>query len=419
MAAPPARVTFGEVFGIAEFRALWFAELLSMAGDQLARVALSVLVFTGTGSATLTGLTYALTFAPSLIGGVFLTGLADRFPRRSVMVAVDLGRAALIALVALPGMPFWAMCVLVGGVSLLNPPFKASQLALLPQVLEGDRFVVGMGIRSMTVQSAQLVGFAGGGALLLAVDPRVALAIDAATFLLSALVVRFGVHARPAAATGEKRKKFFAMISTGGSVAFRDASLCTLVLFTWLMGLLPVYEGIAAPYVAAAGGGTAAIGLLLAADPVGSVIGTFIYTRWVPARVRPRLIGLMSLLCAIPLLLCLLQPGPWVSIALFVVSGGFGTIALLQATASLTLAVPDETRAQTMGLSNTGLTTMLGISPLLGGLLADHVSPQSTVGIFGLVGIVMTLPLAIVWQRSLRGNPGRWVDEEAARAEHA
>jgi MFS family permease len=108
-----------------------------------------------------------------------------------------------------------------------------------------------------------------------------------------------------------------------------------------------------------------------------------------------------------------------VSIALFVVSGGFGTIALLQATASLTLAVPDETRAQTMGLSNTGLTTMLGISPLLGGLLADHVSPQSTVGIFGLVGIVMTLPLAFVWQRSLNGNPGRWVDEGAARADHA
>ena len=137
MAAPPARVTFGEVFEIAEFRALWFAELLSIAGDQLARVALSILVFTGTGSATLTGLTYALTFAPSLLGGIFLTGFADRFPRRSVMATVDVLRAGLIALVAIPGQPFWTMCVLVGCVSLLNPPFKASQLALLPQVLKG------------------------------------------------------------------------------------------------------------------------------------------------------------------------------------------------------------------------------------------------------------------------------------------
>ncbi|HEY3467210.1 MAG TPA: MFS transporter [Amycolatopsis sp.] len=419
MAAPPDRVTFREVFGIAEFRALWFGELLSIAGDQLARVALSILVFTGTNSATLTGLTYALTYAPSLLGGIFLTGFADRFPRRTVMVLVDLLRAALILLVAIPGMPFWLMCVLVGGVSLVNPPFKASQLALLPQVLEGDRFVVGMGIRSMTVQSAQLLGFAGGGALLIALDPHVALAIDAATFVLSALFIRFGVRARPAAATGEQRKSFFATLGGGGRTAFASSPLRTLVLFTWLMGLLPVYEGIAAPYVAAAGGGPEAIGLLLAADPIGSVIATFIYTRWVPARLRPKLIGPLAALCAIPLVLCFLTPGPVSSIVLFIVSGGFGTVCLLQATASLTLAVPDEQRAQVMGLSNTGLTTMMGISPLIGGVLADQLSPHGTVGIFGVAGIVLTLPLAVLWTRAMAGEPGRWVDKEAARAEHA
>jgi len=419
MAAPPDRVTFREVFGVAEFRALWFAELLSIAGDQLARVALSVLVFNSTRSATLTGLTYALTFAPSLLGGIFLTGFADRFPRRSVMVLVDVLRAALILLVAVPVMPFWAMCVLVGCVSLLNPPFKASQLALLPQVLEGDRFVVGMGIRSMTIQTAQLVGFAGGGALLLTLDPRLALIVDAATFVLSALFVRFGVHARPAAVNGEQRKSFFATIGTGSRIAFASSALRTLVLFTWLMGLLPVYEGIAAPYVASTGGGSEMIGLLLAADPIGSVIGTFLYTRWVPARLRPKLIGPLSALCAVPLVLCFLQPGSVVSIALFVVSGGLGTVALLQATASLTLAVPDENRAQVMGLSNTGLTTAMGISPLIGGLIADHVSAQSTVGIFGVAGLLLTLPLALAWQRTISTDPGRWLDEEATRAGHS
>jgi len=65
-----SRVTFREVFGVAEFRALWFAELFSIAGDQLARVALSVMVFRDTGSAALTGLTFALTFLPSLLGGI-------------------------------------------------------------------------------------------------------------------------------------------------------------------------------------------------------------------------------------------------------------------------------------------------------------------------------------------------------------
>jgi predicted MFS family arabinose efflux permease len=418
MTGAPQRVTFREVFGIAEFRALWFAELLSIFGDQLARVALSVLVFNETGSATLTGLTYALTYAPSLLGGIFLTGLADRFPRRDVMVAVDVLRGLIVALVAVPNLPFWVLCVLVGSVSLLNPPFKASQLALLPQVLDGDRFIVGMAIRNMTVQSAQLLGFAGGGLLIAAVDPRVALVLDAATFAASALFVRFGLKSRPAAATGEKRKSFFASIGQGGRLVFASSGLRTLVLFTWLMGLIPVYEGIAAPYAAASGGGPEAIGLLLAADPLGSVIGAFVYTRWVPAALRPRLIGWLSGLTAVPLMLCFLQPGMIVSVLLFVISGGLGTVALMQATASLTLAVPDESRAQAMGLSNTGLTTMMGLSPLLGGIVADQVTAQTTVGIFGVVGLVLTIPLAILWQRSLSTQPERWLPSETTRAEH-
>ena len=420
MTTAPDRVTYREVFGVAEFRAMWFGELLSIAGDQLARVALSVLVYANTQSAALTGLTYALTFFPSLLGGIFLTGFADRFPRRTVMVAVDSIRAVLILCVAIPGLPFWALCVLVGGVSLLNPPFKAAQLALLPQVLEGDRFVVGMGIRSMTVQSAQLLGFAGGGALLMALDARLALTLDAATFVISALCLRFGLKTRAAAASGEKRKPFFASLGAGGKIAFASSAMRSLMIFTWLAGLMPVYEGIAAPYVASTGGGKLMLGLLLAADPIGSVLFTFAYTRWVPAEIRPKLIAPLTALAAIPLMVCFLQPGAVVSLILFVISGGFGTIALLQATASLTVAVPDESRAQTMGLSNTGLTTTMGVTPLVGGVLADHVSVQTTVGIFGLAGLLLTIPLGIAWHRAESGGTEDPAGhQEGARAEHA
>jgi hypothetical protein len=100
------RVTFRKVFGVAEFRWMWFAELWSIAGDQLARVALWFMVFQATGSSALTGLTYGLTFAPSLLGGVLLTGIADRFRRREVMVVVDVLRGGLVLVVAIPGLPF-------------------------------------------------------------------------------------------------------------------------------------------------------------------------------------------------------------------------------------------------------------------------------------------------------------------------
>ena len=108
---PPARatVTFREVFADREFRAIWLAELASIAGDQFARVALTVIVFQRTGSPLLTALTYAASYLPWLIGGLFLSSLADSYPRRDVMIAADLIRMLLVLAMVLPGMPLWGM----------------------------------------------------------------------------------------------------------------------------------------------------------------------------------------------------------------------------------------------------------------------------------------------------------------------
>jgi MFS family permease len=176
------------VLGVPGFRALWLAELLSVAGDQLARVALAVLVFGRTGSASWSALTYALTFLPALLGGVLLGGLADRFPRRRVLVAADLARAGLVAVMAVPGLPLWVLCALLVATVLLAAPHTAAQGALLPQLLPGELYERGLAVRQITAQSAQLVGFAAGGVLVGALDPAVALLADALTFALSALV---------------------------------------------------------------------------------------------------------------------------------------------------------------------------------------------------------------------------------------
>jgi MFS family permease len=396
------RVTFREVLGVAEFRSMWLAELLSVCGDQLARVALSVLVYDRTGSALLTGLTYALTYAPSLLGGILFGGLADRFPRRTVLFGVDAGRAVLMAAVALPGVPLWLMGLLVAGVSMANPLAKSAQLAVLPQVLAGDRFVVGMALRNVTIQSAQLAGFAGGGLLVTALSPRVSLALDAATFVCSALLLRFGLAHRPAPG-GPSAQSMTVRLRAGARLAFATADPRMLIGFTWLAGLLPVYEALAAPYAASLGGDSTAVGLILAADPLGSVVGALLFARLVPEHRRAALIGPLTVLSAVPLLGCLLRPGLPVSIVLFVLTGGLGTAALMQATASLALAVPDEARGQVMGLSNAGLTTVMGLAPLAAGALATWLGAARTVGLVGVAGLVLAVPLAMAWRRA-RGD---------------
>ena len=123
---------YRDVFAVAEFRALWVAQVLSVGGDQLARVALTVLVYAHTGSALLAAVAYAASIAPQFLGGLLLSGLADRWPRRSVMIVCDLARAPLAALMALHGMPTAALIGLLCAVTALGAPFGAARAAICP-----------------------------------------------------------------------------------------------------------------------------------------------------------------------------------------------------------------------------------------------------------------------------------------------
>jgi MFS family permease len=133
------------------------AEIVSVAGDQFARLGLSVLVFGRTGSAAWAAATYALTFLPALVGGVLLGRLADRRPRRRVMLACDLARAVLVALMALPGTPLPVLCALLVAVVLLAR-CTAAQGALLPEVVPGSVFEAALTLRYVTGQVAQVGG---------------------------------------------------------------------------------------------------------------------------------------------------------------------------------------------------------------------------------------------------------------------
>src|SRR5690348_5633370 len=127
--APEARTSYREVFAIGEFRALFSAQILSFAGDQFAQVAIAILVYGRTHSPFLTALAYALTYLPPIAGGPLLSGLADLFPRRRVMIICDLFRVGTVGVMAIPSLPFAALCFLLSCAPLIgsawNPPLCA------------------------------------------------------------------------------------------------------------------------------------------------------------------------------------------------------------------------------------------------------------------------------------------------------
>ncbi len=148
---------------MAEFRPLFGSYVLATVGEFLARLALTVLVYERTGSPLLSALTFAISYLPWVVGGPLLAALADRLPRKRVMVVSDLARAALVALMAVPGMPLPALLVLLLLVSLGNPPYEAARSALTADVLTDDRYAVATSLNGVVQQLAQVIGFLLGG----------------------------------------------------------------------------------------------------------------------------------------------------------------------------------------------------------------------------------------------------------------
>lgn len=397
-----APATFREVFGVGEFRALWSAELLSIMGDQLARVALAVLVLDRTGSAGLTALTYALTYLPDLLGGPLLSGLADRFPRRNVMITSDLLRVVLVAGMAVPGMPIAVIAVLLVTARLANSPFSSAQAATLPLVLDGDRYVVGQTIRQITVQTAQLVGFAGGGGVVAWLGTSQALAVDSATFLVSATLIGFGVRHRPAppANTADGTFSMLRQLRAGAGIILRDRRLRALIGLAWLAGFGIVPEGLAVPFAAEIGEGTVEAGLLLAAHPAGIAIGAFLLGRWVAPARRQRLIGPLAVLALVPLLGFAFGPGLPAAIGLLLVSGAC-TAYQVTASATFISLVPDSGRGQAFGLAGSGLIAAQGLGLVAGSVLVTIFGSAATaIATAGAAGTLVALPAAAAWSKA-------------------
>lgn len=396
----------GQVFRVTGFRAIWAAELFSVAGDQLARVALAVLVFGRTGSAAWAAATYALTYLPALVGGVLLSGIADRFRRREVMVACDAARAVLLVAMAVPDLPLWALCALLVTVVLLGSPHSAAQGALMPLILRGELYERGLAVRQITTQTAQLVGFATGGVLVAALGPSTALLVDAATFAVSAVLVRVGVADRPRPARDGSPDDASGALAAVVAIAV-DPRRRVLVLLAWLIGCYVVPEALAAPYAAELGAGTAVVGLLMASGPLGSVVGAWVFVRFVPAAVRARLVGVLAVLAGLPLVLVALRPDIPVTLVLWAISGMFSTAYLLQTQASFVRATPDAGRGRAIGVAASGVIAGQGVAVFVGGLLADAWSSATAITVAGATGSVLALAGTVAWHLANRDTRDR------------
>jgi MFS family permease len=373
---PRGATRYRDAFAAPEFGPLFAAYVLSLVGDVVAAVALTVLVFQRTGSPFLAGLTFTLAFVPSLFAGTLLSSLVDRVPTRRLMVTCDLVSAGMVGVMAAGHAPVWALLALLTALGLLAPVQAGSRNALLAAILPGDTFVAGRSLFRVVAQSAQVLGNATGGLLLAATSPRGALAVDAGTFAVSAALVRFGTRARPARSAPLASSSLLRDSLGGVRSVLAHPLLRRVLLLGWLVPACSVApEALAAPGVRELGGGGVAVGIWLAALPAGVIIGE-ITSLWLlsPAR-RTRAVVPLACWVFIPYTAFVFEPRLELAVALLFLAG-LGHGYSLGLDSLIIRHAPGALRDRVFTVYGAGLMAIQGLGFAAAGALAELVAPH-------------------------------------------
>lgn len=370
---------------VAHYRRLWSADVISDLGDWAGRLALAVVVHQRTDSAAWAAAVTAVSLAGFVGIGQVLATLADRFGRITVMLVADVVRAACFLSMLLP-LPVGGLLVLAFVAGLATPAFEAARAAAMPDLVPERLYGAAIAFSGLCVQVSLVAGYALGGGLLAVVDPEVALAVNASTFLVSAAIL-WTLRSTAAAAAPPAPRSVGASLRDGVTTLLEDVALrrsMAVLAVSSLLGIVP--EALVVPYAAAVGFGQADTGLLAAAVPVGTIVATAL----VPTGGRPDVLLRGALACALvasalaaPLLW--FEVGGPAAVATFAVSGAVFAVAI-PTNVVLGTRLERRSRASAMGIVLGVVMGLQAVGAAVGGVVASRAG----------VGPVASVALALV-----------------------
>jgi MFS family permease len=378
------------------FVALLIAEVISTTGSEMAGIALPWFVLTTTGSPAQMGAVMAAEFVGMALLGIPSGRPAAALGPRRTMLASDLLRAPLVALIPILD---WAgalnlpILLVIGlAVGAFFPAYASSQQLVLAALVSDDetRMTRVGGLLGSVNETASFVGPALGGLLIALMGPAAVLLIDAATFLASFMLVAVLVPPVPPSATTEKDRRPL----RGLRYLAREASLRRRVIgvgvieigFTAMMATLPVLA------FRRYGSGASLAGWFLASYGAGSVVGGLISSRAKTTSDRAASLAVLGMAAAtLPLLFSL---PAW---AVAVCVGAIGVCSGLffpRFFAAVTIRTPPELRPTVMTSTMTAISSTGPVGFLCAGLLLQNAA-SPTVG-FVLVSAATVVGASIV-----------------------
>ncbi len=184
-APSPARPHIG-----ADFWKFWAGQTISQLGSSFTLFATPLLIFKLTRSSVNLGIGMAANFIPYLLFGLVIGAWVDRLDRKRMMIAVDVGRAAVIALIpllsALHLLEVWQLYLIGFVSSTLTIFFEAGEFAAIPSLVGQEDLITANGRIQASYSGAQVAGPLLAGLLLALVKIETVFLIDAASFVVSA-----------------------------------------------------------------------------------------------------------------------------------------------------------------------------------------------------------------------------------------
>jgi len=253
-------------------RRLFAAKAFSGFGDWAGRLALAVLVYDRSSSATWAAAVTIVSLLPWMGPGQLLATFADRFGRIRVMVATDLARAALFALMLLP-LPVHALLALAFVAGICSVAFAGARAASLFEISDPDDYGPALSLNAVLHQAEILVGYAVGGVIIAALGAQVALGLNAVTFVCSAALV-----ATLSSTAASEQREDAALGLEGvrrGLRVWRADPLCgrALLLFAGVAAFMVLPEALVVPAAGEMGVPPALVGLLTALIAIGAIVG--------------------------------------------------------------------------------------------------------------------------------------------------
>lgn len=376
--------TYRELFGVAEFGALFTSVALRYAGATTEGIALGTLVYTRTGSPLLSALSMFGPSAAQVLGAMTLLSLADRVRPRTSIVGVGAAFAVTTLALAVPGLPVAALLAIVFLSGLVSALSGGVQWGLLNEIVPADGYLLARSLFTMANGVMQMAGFGLGGVLVAATSPRTTLVIAATLHAGSAVLARLGLRERAPRASGR------ASVSAtwrNNRLLWSDRQRRCLYLAMWVPnGLIVGCEALFIPY------STRWSGLLLSASALGMLFGDLLVGRFLGPRGRRRMISPLRLLLAGPYLLFAAALPIGLAAALIVIASvGYGATLLLQE--QLLARTPHELSGHALGLQSSGMLTMQAVGAAVAGALASRLSPGSAMTVLAVVSTLVTLAL--------------------------